>query len=119
MDVTALVICGLALLSVAGRKREQETKPQGTTVAYRGFALGLLICILSGVFSAMLNFSFTFGKELQDRSVSLGATANASANPIWSLALSAGFLANAGYCAYLLNRNRSWHLFSSPGTPVA
>ena len=119
MAGTALVICGLALLSVAGRRREQETKPQGTTAANRGFALGLLICILSGVFSAMLNFSFTFGKELQDRSASLGATASASANPIWSLALGAGFLANAAYCVYLLNKKRSWHLFIAPRTPVA
>ena len=62
---------------------------------------------------------FTFGKELQDRSASLGATASASANPIWSLALSAGFLANAAYCVYLLNKKRSWYLFIAPRTPVA
>jgi L-rhamnose-H+ transport protein len=118
MAGTALVICGLALLSVAGRRREQEAQAQSTAAANGGFAVGLLICLLSGVFSAMLNFSFTFGKELQDRSASLGATASASANPIWSLALTAGFLANVAYCVYLLNKNRSWHLFSGPGTPV-
>src|SRR5579864_133002 len=101
MAGTALVICGLALLSIAGRKREQEAKEKTAAAGHTGFALGLLICILSGVFSAMLNFSFMFGKELQEHSAASGASAAASANPIWSLALTAGFLANAAYCIYL------------------
>src|SRR5205809_6784058 len=75
------------------------------------FGLGLLVCILSGIFSAMLNFSFIFGGELRERSALLGASTAASASAIWCLALSAGFLANAGYCVYLLNKNRTWPAF--------
>ncbi|PYV17165.1 MAG: hypothetical protein DMG21_09220 [Acidobacteria bacterium] len=107
---TALVMVGLALLAVAGRRRERETQPAATTSAKSGFTFGMIICVLSGIFSAMLNFSFVFGKELADRSVA-GAGALMSANPIWALALSAGFLANAGYCVYLLNKNRTWPAF--------
>jgi L-rhamnose-H+ transport protein len=70
----------------------------------------MIICVLSGIFSAMLNFSFVFGKELVDRSLP-GAGSLMAANPVWALALSAGFLANAGYCAILLNKNHTWPLF--------
>jgi hypothetical protein len=45
----------------------------------------------------MLNFSFLFGKELQDLTLSYGAKPAASANPIWALALTSGFIANGGY----------------------
>jgi hypothetical protein len=45
----------------------------------------------------MLNFSFLFGKELQDLAVSYGAKPAASANPIRVLALTSGFIANGGY----------------------
>ena len=55
------------------------------------------ICIASGILSAMLNFSFLFGKELQDLTLSYGAKPAASANPIWALALTSGFVANGGY----------------------
>jgi L-rhamnose-H+ transport protein len=118
MAGTALVICGLALLSIAGQRRERETSVVASGMATSRFGLGLLVCILSGIFSAMLNFSFIFGGELRERSAVLGASTAASASAIWCLALSAGFLANAGYCVYLLKKNRTWHLFSEPAVPL-
>ena len=110
MAGTGLVLVGLVFLSVAGRRREQETVAPTAPNAKSGFAFGMLLCILSGIFSAMLNFSFVFGKELTDSSVS-GARAAMSANPVWALALSAGFLANSAYCGYLLNKNHTWPVF--------
>ncbi|PYV34746.1 MAG: hypothetical protein DMG22_04870 [Acidobacteria bacterium] len=107
MAGTILVVLGLASLAIAGRKREKETQSPATETARSGFAVGMVICVLSGIFSAMLNFSFVFGKELVDRSVP-GAGTTMGANPVWALALSAGFLANAGYCVFLLNKNHSW-----------
>jgi len=107
---TILVILGLGSLAVAGRKRERETQSPAAETAKSGFAVGMVICVLSGIFSAMLNFSFVFGKELVDRSAA-GAGPTMAANPVWALALSAGFLANAGYCVYLLNKKHSWAAF--------
>jgi L-rhamnose-H+ transport protein len=111
MAGTALVILGLAFLAIAGRRREKETLAPALQSAKSGFGFGMVICVLSGIFSAMLNFSFVFGKELTDRSLS-GAGAAMAANSVWALALSAGFLANAGYCVYLLNKNHTWPAFS-------
>jgi len=110
MAGTALVTLGLSCLAIAGRKREKETQPHALQTATTGFAFGMIICVLSGIFSAMLNFSFVFGKELVDRSLA-GAGALMAANPVWALALTAGFLANAGYCAILLHKNQTWSVF--------
>lgn len=102
---TLIVIAGIVLCAKAGKMREKDTSPR------QGFAVGILICVLAGIFSPMLNFSFAFGGELQQRALEAGASRDAASNAIWPLCLSAGLLANAGYSLLLLARNGSWKLF--------
>jgi L-rhamnose-H+ transport protein len=104
----AIVVLGIVVCSLAGHRRERELSSQATQRGGAGFWLGLVICIISGIFSAMLNFSFVFGKDLQQAALAAGASPAMSSNVIWALALGAGFLANAGYCIYLLQKNRTW-----------
>ena len=108
---TLIVIGGIALCAVAGKMRETgDTRPR------QGFAIGLLICLLAGIFSPMLNFSFAFGGELQQRALAAGASRDAASNAIWPLCLTAGLIANAGYSILLLRRNGTWGLFrGAPG----
>lgn len=108
---TLLVVVGIVFCAIAGRRREQETQTQ-TSTARSGFFIGLIICVLSGIFSPMLNFAFVFGEELQRQAFSSGATASMAANAIWALTLTSGFVANAGYCVLLLQKNRTWNLFA-------
>jgi L-rhamnose-H+ transport protein len=106
---TAVMIVGLLFLALAGKRRERD---MGTCGAARsGFALGLVICILSGVFSSMLNFSFVFGDEIHVRALAAGVSSSMAANPIWSLTVTGGFLSNLLYCLYLLNKNKSWNVY--------
>jgi L-rhamnose-H+ transport protein len=105
-----IVMMGLTLCSAAGRRRQRELSPD-TEYGGAGFGWGLLICICSGLFSPMINFSFAFGGELQRLALASGVKPAMAANLIWALALSAGFLVNAGYCIYLLMKNRTWGLF--------
>jgi len=108
---TLVMVVGLYFLAVAGRTRERDlgagSGPQS------GFTTGLVICIFSGIFSAMLNFGFVFGDELRVRALHAGAS-----NPIWALTVTAGFVANFVYCVYLLNKNHTWKLFRE-GNPAA
>ncbi len=113
-----IVILGIVLCSVAGHRRERELSTRDVQLGGAGFWLGLVICILSGIFSAMLNFSFVFGRELQQMTLAQGAKPAMASNLIWALALSAGFLANAGYCTYLLQKNRTWGLLTPKAIPV-
>ncbi|PYV09227.1 MAG: hypothetical protein DMG23_11415 [Acidobacteria bacterium] len=113
MAGTLVMVLGQIFLSIAGRRRERETGAATSGSPPSSFALGLVICIFSGIFSSMLNFAFLFGDELRQRALSAGASAPMAANPIWALAVTAGFLANAGYCAYLLSKHRTWSLFTA------
>ena len=108
---TVVMTLGLVFLAVAGKRREREQASGSGTSERAGFGVGLLICILSGVFSSMLNFAFVFGQQLQDLSQQAGASTAMSGNAIWALAVSCGFLPNAAYCVYLLNKNHTWGVF--------
>lgn len=111
---TLVVAFGIVFLAVAGKLRERESRTYVPTVQ-AGVLAGLTICILAGIFSPMLNFSFVFGQELQTRAPAVGAGSNMASNAIWSLTLTAGFLVNAGYCVWLLQKNRTWNLFRKEG----
>jgi L-rhamnose-H+ transport protein len=111
---TAVMVLGLVLLALAGRTREHDL---GVNSGVRsGFTVGLVICILSGIFSSMMNFSFVFGDELRLRALQSGASNAMAANPIWALTVTGGFVANFLYCIYLLNQNRTWSVFGE-GNP--
>ena len=106
---TVVMALGLVFLALAGRTRERDTR--ASEGERSGFTVGLIICIFSGIFSSMLNFSFVFGDELRSRALQLGASSAMAANPIWALTVSGGFLANFFYCVRLLNKNRTWAVF--------
>lgn len=105
---TLIVVGGIVLCAIAGKMREKDS-----ALPKQGFAIGLLICVLAGIFSPMLNFSFAFGGELQQRALDAGASRDAASNAIWPLCLTAGLIANAGYSILLLRRAGTWRLFRS------
>jgi L-rhamnose-H+ transport protein len=112
---TLIMTIGLICLAIAGRQRERDSGQTGSPRS--GFTLGLIICILSGLFSSMLNFSFVFGDELRVRALAAGASASMAANPIWALSVTFGFIANAVYCLYLLKKNKTWSVYKTGGAP--
>lgn len=107
---SVIMTLGLVLLAAAGKRRERE-QAAGSLVERSGFGVGLVICILSGVFSSMLTFAFVFGDSIQQLSHQAGASPAMSGNAIWALAVSCGFLPNAAYCVYLLNKNHTWAVY--------
>src|ERR1700694_1827283 len=113
---TVIIVLGLAFLALAGRTREHDLGASGG--ARSGFTVGLVICIFSGIFSSMMNFSFVFGDELRLRSLQAGASNAMAANSIWALTVTGGFVSNFLYCVYLLNKNRTWAVFRE-GNPYA
>lgn len=113
---TAVMVVGLVFLALAGRARENDSG--AGTSARSGYTVGLVICIFSGIFSSMMNFSFVFGDELRLRALEAGASKAMAANPIWALTVSGGFIANFLYCVYLLNKNRTWAVFRQGNPPA-
>ncbi len=110
---TAIVLGGIGALTAAGRLRERMRPEWATRAALpaKSFLAGVLICVLSGIFSPMLNFAFVFGEPLREAALAKGASARSAANALWALTLTAGFVPNAGYAGYLMLRNRSLGLW--------
>ena len=112
-----ILILGLVLYGVAGRRREKEQPPPAadSLAPKMSFAVGLAICIFTGVFGSMLNLGFAFSGALQHRSESLGANPVFATYAVWMVVLTAGFIPNLTYCSYLLLRNHTWPLYSAHG----
>ncbi len=108
MAGTLVMAIGLALLGVAGKRREREQMAGAAASTRSGFGTGLLICILSGIFSSMFNFAFVFGEDLRLQALQAGAAPAMGGNAIWALSVGSGFIVNAVYCIYLLNKNHTW-----------
>ncbi len=115
IDGTVLVILGIFCLAIAGQQRDKEAKVRASMIQ-PGFLVGLVICVLAGIFSPALNFSFVFGRELQAHALSQGAKPSMAPNAIWALTLSAGFVGNACYSVYLLVKNHTWNAFFAGAT---
>ena len=105
-----VTIVGVSLCAVAGDRRDRQLgreAPPSILGPQRPFAVGLTICILSGVLSAMFNFGYAFGDQISKAAVAHGATPDNALNAIWLVMLPAGGLMNAFYCFYLFHKNKS------------
>jgi L-rhamnose-H+ transport protein len=108
-----VTIVGVVLCAVAGDVRNKQTK-QAEVETQLGikfsFPVALTICVLAGIFSAMLNFAFAFGGPMIDAARQLGYSKDDGANVLWLLAIVAGGILNVGYCFYLFQRNKNWSM---------
>ena len=113
-----ILIVGLVLYAKAGRSREREQASSDAPKSRLGysFAAGLGICIFTGIVGSAWNLGFAFSGRLLELSKTLGAGPLVSPYAFWALILSAGFIPNLVYCAWLLSRSRSWALFKAPGS---
>jgi L-rhamnose-H+ transport protein len=111
-----LIVIGVALSSLAANlKATAIAKSANIDAVQEGasFVSGIAVAIGAGLLSSMLNLSFAYGAPLGRVAVTHGTDPLFAANLIWAVALPAGFLANAAYCAHLIRKNQSVHLFSS------
>ena len=116
-----LVVGGIVLCAIAASRRKEEKPLLERESA--NFMVGLILCVLSGCFSALLNHAIAFSGNIPIvaaefvRATEPGAAMEIGKG-ITQLApiLSAGFLANAVYCIFLLFRNRSWKDYVAPNT---
>jgi len=74
--------------------------------------VGLSTCLASGLLSACLNFSVSFGEDIKHRAQVHGTSESMSSNAVAALGVSCGYIPNLVYCTYLLHRNGTWRDFS-------
>ena len=111
----ALVLVGLGFGSWGGKLREPKQTSTGNAPR-SSFAVGLAICVVSGLLSSCANLGFTFGGEYVRRAMELGAPESMAGNALWAPLTLPLFICNAGYCIWLMRKNKTGGLLLLKGT---
>ena len=119
----ALMLVGIVLCAVAGRHKEKAMQSsaqnqQEGAGKRMSFKAGLIICILAGVGSSLINFGLAFGAPLISRAAQLGVSPRSQTNVIWAPLVTASLVPYLIYCAYLWKKNKTAGLFFHPGTAI-
>jgi len=103
-----LAVAGIFVSSRAATQRDRERQSASTSnsTTHSSIFAGLVIAILAGVLSCLPNLGISMSAQLASAGAALGVPATRAANAVWVLFFSMGFLANAIYCLYLMQRGR-------------
>lgn len=112
-----VIFIGLGVCAKAGMMKEAKVSAAGaSTAASRSqFLTGLVFCLISGFLSPLMNFGLAFGEKITTKALELGASNSTATFPLWAAFLTGGFIVNAIYCIYLLNKNKTWGNFKQVG----
>lgn len=72
---------------------------------------GIILCIIAGIMSPMLQIAFMYGSKIVKIAKSMGVDETMGSNAIWIIALLGGFLVNMFYTVWLLTKKSSWRLY--------
>lgn len=112
----AMTLAGLALCSVAGYRREQQSLD--LTFRRGSYWSGFAICVFSGLLSPLFNFALIAGAPLVRAAESLGSRASDGPNLVLAVAMTAGMIPTAGYCGWLMHHRATLNRFRQRGTGV-
>ncbi len=103
-----IMLMGVGITAFAGILRDKENKSESGS----NLKLGLLIALISGVLSALLNVGFVEAQPVGEIAQTYGALERNSSLAVWVVVLWGAFIMNGGYALYLLVKNKSWGSFT-------
>lgn len=109
----ALVLLGVSVCAVAGRRREKALHIAASQS--KNATLGLMLAILAGCGGSFVNLGLAFGTPLVEAARLHGATALNASNAVWMPLMMAGAAPNLLYCSWLLRKNRTGRRFLAGG----
>jgi L-rhamnose-H+ transport protein len=109
----ALVLIGVSICALAGRRREAAL---GATRARTSIAKGLVFCTLSGLTAALMNFGLVFGSPILEAAQKNGAPKLWSSNAAFLPLMLAGGVPNLAYCVYLMRKKNTTNRFREAGS---
>jgi L-rhamnose-H+ transport protein len=113
----AIMICGIVVCAIAGNRKEKSAPATRVEKTHkRSFHFGLILCVVAGALSGLINFALVYGTEITQQAQRRGAGPLSAINALWALVFTANYLANVGYCVYLIVRNRSIGQLFEKGT---
>ena len=106
-----ITVIGVIYCSIAGTLRAKSQEGCADSGERKAsFKIALIICIVSGIFSSMLNISLVMGlpiAELAQANLSGGFRSYRAYNAVWAITLCGAFIPYILYCIYLFTRNKS------------
>lgn len=108
-----LVLLGVTVCAVAGRKREAAV---GAKTGRPSMSKGLLFCVLSGLGAALVNFGLAFGGPILEAAQKNGASKLWSSNAAFLPLMLAGGVPSLVYCIYLMRKNQTGNRFRAKGS---
>jgi len=117
----AVEICGIACCGRAGLLRERAmvnvSVGRGDLVGKaRPLNVAFMLVVGSGLMSAVFNIGFALAQPIAVFGESKGLTVFAGTNLIWVLMLGGGAISNLGFCAFLLNKEKTTWKFAQVGS---
>ncbi len=110
----ALVLFGVGVCAVAGKRRESAS---GISAAGKPSVFtGLVFCVLGGLGSGLVNLGLVFGNPILLAAQQHGASKIWSPNAAFLPLMLAGGLPSAIYCTYLIRKNNTAGRFRAPGS---
>ena len=105
----AVMLFGIIVCAVAGKRKESATLEASASQARKGsFRVGLILCIIAGVLSGLVNFALIYGTEITQRAQDSGASPLSATNALWALVFTSNYLANVGYCGLSTGAQRKF-----------
>lgn len=112
-----ILLAGVFIITRAGQSREKiqsdADKQKAQLLGGKYFTRGLLLAIISGVGSGILNIGFTNSAPVVTAAIDQGARPQDASLAAWVLVLGGGFLASLFYCIYLFIKNKSAKVFKN------
>ncbi|MBX3252684.1 MAG: rhamnose:proton symporter [Chitinophagaceae bacterium] len=99
---------GIALCGFAGRLKEKDYESRRIEKDNYSFSIGITLCILAGVLSALYGFSLFRGQPIADVAAKYGA-GNFQGNVIYIFSNTGAFVTTALYCIYLHYKHKTWY----------
>ncbi len=114
----AMMLAAVALISKAGFGRENSTGGGRQRTCGGGtFLAGLAMCVIAGIASIGISFSFVYTQEAIGAAfVAHGTDAGKASAAVRVTTLLGGAMVNMLYPVFLLFRNRSWSVFVADGS---
>jgi L-rhamnose-H+ transport protein len=104
-------VIGVVYCSIAGNMRAKSLDSKGKSGEKRAsFKVALIVCMVSGIFSSMLNVSLVMGlpvAELAKANLPGAFGTYRAYNAVWAITLSGAFVPYLIGCVFLLIRNSS------------
>ena len=110
----AVMLVGVVFASLAGFGRDNAR--QKTQQRKGSFLVGFIMVVIAGILSCGISFAFVYSQGPIVEAMKAQGAADIPANfAVWAVGLLAGAAVNVLYPAWLMTKNKSWHVLGRAG----